>query len=152
MVSTAAGQFRLILDALEIQAFRQILAMPQITLPVAGVAYNVNASLGHDGISGVDAEVVDEPDPPVHLAGRSAPSARRPGGGPTLADRVRERAECDRDGDRGAGSAGHADHGGRDCGGPGGPALDTLPSTAPRFDDLCVLRSRRRCRGGSPRR
>jgi D-alanyl-D-alanine carboxypeptidase (penicillin-binding protein 5/6) len=51
MVSTAAGQFRLILDALEIQAFRQILAMPQITLPVAGVAYNVNASLGHDGIS-----------------------------------------------------------------------------------------------------
>ena len=51
MVSTAAGQFRLILDALEVQAFRQILAMPQITLPVAGVAYNVNASLGHDGIS-----------------------------------------------------------------------------------------------------
>jgi hypothetical protein len=51
MVSTAAGQFRLILDALEIQAFRQILAMPQITLPVAGVTYNVNASLGHDGIS-----------------------------------------------------------------------------------------------------
>jgi hypothetical protein len=50
MVSTAAGQFRLILDALEIQAFRQILAMPQITLLVAGVAYNVNASLGHDGI------------------------------------------------------------------------------------------------------
>lgn len=35
-MSTAAGQFRLILDALEIQAFRQILAMPQITLPVAG--------------------------------------------------------------------------------------------------------------------
>jgi len=25
--------------------------MPQVTLPVADVAYNVNASLGHDGIS-----------------------------------------------------------------------------------------------------
>jgi D-alanyl-D-alanine carboxypeptidase (penicillin-binding protein 5/6) len=27
--------------------------MPQVTLPVAGVAYNVNSSLGHDGIVGV---------------------------------------------------------------------------------------------------
>ena len=27
--------------------------MPQVTLPVAGVAYNVNAALGHDGITGV---------------------------------------------------------------------------------------------------
>jgi len=27
--------------------------MPQVTLPVAGVAYNVNAALGHDGIVGV---------------------------------------------------------------------------------------------------
>jgi hypothetical protein len=31
-VSTAADQFRLILDALEIQAFRQIVAMPQATV------------------------------------------------------------------------------------------------------------------------
>ena len=79
------------------------------------------------GFLGADAGGVDEPDPPVHC--RSAPPARRPGGGPTLADRVRDRAECDRDGDRGAGPAGHADPGGRDCGGPGGPALDTPPSS-----------------------
>ena len=29
------------------------MAMPQVTLPVAGVAFNVNAALGHDGITGV---------------------------------------------------------------------------------------------------
>ena len=51
-VSTAADQFRLTLGALQIPAFRQIVAMPQVTLPVAGVAYNVNAALGHDGIMG----------------------------------------------------------------------------------------------------
>src|SRR5437867_3689208 len=27
--------------------------MPQVTLPVTGLAYNVNAGLGHDGITGV---------------------------------------------------------------------------------------------------
>jgi serine-type D-Ala-D-Ala carboxypeptidase (penicillin-binding protein 5/6) len=52
-VSTAGDQFRLTLRALQIPAFRQIVAMPQVTLPVAGVAYNVNAALGHDGIVGV---------------------------------------------------------------------------------------------------
>ena len=52
-VSTAGDQFRLTLHALQIPAFRQIVAMPQVTLPVAGVAYNVNSSLGHDGIVGV---------------------------------------------------------------------------------------------------
>ena len=52
-VSTAGDQFRLTLRALQIPAFRQIVAMPQVTLPVAGVAYNVNSSLGHDGIVGV---------------------------------------------------------------------------------------------------
>src|SRR2546429_2700384 len=52
-VSTAGDQFRLTLRALQIPAFRQIVAMPQVTLPVAGVAYNVNASIGHDGIVGV---------------------------------------------------------------------------------------------------
>ena len=52
-VSTASDQFRLTLRALQIPAFRQIVAMPQVTLPVAGVAYNVNSSLGHDGIVGV---------------------------------------------------------------------------------------------------
>jgi serine-type D-Ala-D-Ala carboxypeptidase (penicillin-binding protein 5/6) len=52
-VSTASDQFRLTVRALQIPAFRQIVAMPQVTLPVAGVAYNVNAGLGHDGITGV---------------------------------------------------------------------------------------------------
>ncbi len=52
-VSTAADQFRLTVAALQIPAFRQIVALPQVTLPVAGVAYNVNAGLGHDGITGV---------------------------------------------------------------------------------------------------
>ena len=52
-VSTAGDQFRLTLHALQLPAFRQIVAMPQVTLPVAGVAYNVNSSLGHDGIVGV---------------------------------------------------------------------------------------------------
>ena len=52
-VSTASDQYRLTVRALQIPAFRQIVAMPQVTLPVAGVAYNVNAALGHDGITGV---------------------------------------------------------------------------------------------------
>ena len=52
-VSTAADQFRLTVRAMQIPAFRQIVAMPQVTLPVAGLAYNVNAALGHDGIVGV---------------------------------------------------------------------------------------------------
>ena len=52
-VSTASDQFRLTLRALQIPVFRQIVAMPQVTLPVAGVAYNVNSGLGHDGITGV---------------------------------------------------------------------------------------------------
>ena len=52
-VSTAGDQFVLTLRALQIPAFRQIVAMPQVTLPVAGVVYNVNSALGHDGIVGV---------------------------------------------------------------------------------------------------
>ena len=52
-VSTAADQFRLTVRAMQIPAFRQIVAMPQVTLPVADLAYNVNAALGHDGITGV---------------------------------------------------------------------------------------------------
>ena len=52
-VSTASDQYRLTVRALQIPAFRQIVAMPQVTLPVAGLAYNVNSALGHDGIVGV---------------------------------------------------------------------------------------------------
>ncbi len=52
-VSTAADQFQLTVLALGMPVFRQIVAMPQVTLPDVGVAYNVNSSLGHDGIVGV---------------------------------------------------------------------------------------------------
>ena len=52
-VSTAGDQFLLTLRALQIPAFRQIVAMPQVTVPVVGVVYNVNSALGHDGIVGV---------------------------------------------------------------------------------------------------
>jgi D-alanyl-D-alanine carboxypeptidase (penicillin-binding protein 5/6) len=52
-VSTAADQLRLTLSALQIPAFTQMVAMPQVSLPVAGTAYNVNDALGHDGIVGV---------------------------------------------------------------------------------------------------
>jgi D-alanyl-D-alanine carboxypeptidase (penicillin-binding protein 5/6) len=52
-VSTASDQFKLTVAALQMPVFRQIVALPQVTLPVVGVAYNVNAGLGHDGIVGV---------------------------------------------------------------------------------------------------
>jgi len=52
-VSTAADQFHLTVRALAVPAFRQMVAMPQVRLPAAGLAYNVNSALGHDGIDGV---------------------------------------------------------------------------------------------------
>jgi hypothetical protein len=42
-VSTASDQFWLAVRALQIPAFRQIVAMPQVTLPVTGMACNLNA-------------------------------------------------------------------------------------------------------------
>jgi len=52
-VSTASDQLRLTLRALQIPVFAQIVAMPQVSLPTAGLTYNVNDALGHDGIVGV---------------------------------------------------------------------------------------------------
>jgi serine-type D-Ala-D-Ala carboxypeptidase (penicillin-binding protein 5/6) len=52
-VSTAADQFWLAVRALQVPVFRQIVAMPQVRLPAAGLAYNVNYGLGHLGIDGV---------------------------------------------------------------------------------------------------
>lgn len=52
-VSTAGDQLRLALRAMTVPVFRQIVAMPQASLPVAGVVYNSNYGLGHDGIIGV---------------------------------------------------------------------------------------------------
>jgi D-alanyl-D-alanine carboxypeptidase (penicillin-binding protein 5/6) len=57
-VSTVSDQFWLTVRALQIPAFRQIVAMPQVTLPVAGLAYNVNAALGRDGITGIKTRTV----------------------------------------------------------------------------------------------
>jgi serine-type D-Ala-D-Ala carboxypeptidase (penicillin-binding protein 5/6) len=52
-VSTAGDQVRLAMVALEVPAFQQIVAMPEVTLPMAGRQYNVDALLGRDGIVGV---------------------------------------------------------------------------------------------------
>ena len=52
-VSDAADQTRLAEYALANPVFAQIVAMPQVTLPVAGVTYNVNADVTHGGIVGV---------------------------------------------------------------------------------------------------
>jgi serine-type D-Ala-D-Ala carboxypeptidase (penicillin-binding protein 5/6) len=52
-VSTAGDQVRLAMLALNFPAFAQIVAMPQVTLPVAGLQYNVDALLGSDGIVGI---------------------------------------------------------------------------------------------------
>jgi serine-type D-Ala-D-Ala carboxypeptidase (penicillin-binding protein 5/6) len=51
--STAGDQLRLAMLALKDPVFAQIVAMPQVTLPVAGRQYNVNALLGRNGIVGV---------------------------------------------------------------------------------------------------
>ncbi len=51
--STATDQVHLAMRALEIPAFREIVAMPEVTLPVAGRQFNVNGMLGKDGIVGV---------------------------------------------------------------------------------------------------
>jgi D-alanyl-D-alanine carboxypeptidase (penicillin-binding protein 5/6) len=52
-VSTAADQVRLAMRALRVRAFAQIVAMVRTTLPVAGLQYNKNGLLGHDGIVGI---------------------------------------------------------------------------------------------------
>lgn len=51
--SDALDQTRLAEVAMGDPTFAAIVALPQVTLPVAGVAYNVNAEVTHDGIVGV---------------------------------------------------------------------------------------------------
>jgi D-alanyl-D-alanine carboxypeptidase (penicillin-binding protein 5/6) len=51
--STAADQLRLAAAAMAIPAFAQVVAMPQATLPVAGVVHNLNTLLGRDGFVGI---------------------------------------------------------------------------------------------------
>ncbi len=52
-VSTATDQLRLAEVAMANPVFRSIVAMAQVTLPVAGLQYNVNGDLGRDGIDGI---------------------------------------------------------------------------------------------------
>jgi D-alanyl-D-alanine carboxypeptidase (penicillin-binding protein 5/6) len=52
-MSTASNQLRLGEVAMSNPVFASIVALAQVTLPVAGVVYNVNAELGTDGIDGV---------------------------------------------------------------------------------------------------
>ena len=52
-VSTARDEIRLAEAAMGSAVFRQIVALPQATLPVAGTVYNVNALVTHDGVIGV---------------------------------------------------------------------------------------------------
>ncbi len=52
-VSTPSNMISLGEAAISIPAFAQIVAMPQITLPLAGLVYNLDADLGQDGIVGI---------------------------------------------------------------------------------------------------
>jgi len=52
-VSTPDDLIRLGEAAMAIPTFRQIVAMPQVTLPLAGVVYNLDFELGRDGIIGI---------------------------------------------------------------------------------------------------
>ncbi len=52
-VSTPADLIRLGEAAMAIPAFRQIVATAQVTLPLAGLVYNLDFDLGHDGIVGI---------------------------------------------------------------------------------------------------
>ncbi|MDD2234262.1 MAG: D-alanyl-D-alanine carboxypeptidase [Desulfitobacteriaceae bacterium] len=52
-VSNAVDQIKIARVAMEDPIFREIVAMPQVTLPVAGTVYNVNYMLGKHGIVGI---------------------------------------------------------------------------------------------------
>ena len=52
-VSNAVDQIKIAQAAMQDPAFREIVAMPQATLPLAGKVYNVNWMLGKHGIVGI---------------------------------------------------------------------------------------------------
>jgi D-alanyl-D-alanine carboxypeptidase (penicillin-binding protein 5/6) len=52
-VSTPADLIRLGEAAMAMPVFRQIVGMPQVTLPLAGTVYNFDYDLGHDGFVGI---------------------------------------------------------------------------------------------------
>lgn len=51
--SNAVDQIKIAQAAMQIPAFREIVAMPQATLPVAGTVYNVDWMLGKHGVVGI---------------------------------------------------------------------------------------------------
>jgi D-alanyl-D-alanine carboxypeptidase (penicillin-binding protein 5/6) len=59
-VSTATDQVKLAHTAIAVPALAQIVAMPQATLPVAGLVKNVNTLLGRDGIVGIKTGSTDQ--------------------------------------------------------------------------------------------
>jgi D-alanyl-D-alanine carboxypeptidase (penicillin-binding protein 5/6) len=52
-VSTAADQVRIVEVAMRLPVFAGIVAMPSVTLPVAGTVHNTDTLLGHAGFVGV---------------------------------------------------------------------------------------------------
>ena len=52
-VSTAADQVRIVVAAMRLPVFARIVAIPTVTLPVAGTVQNTNALLGRGGFVGV---------------------------------------------------------------------------------------------------
>lgn len=52
-VSTAADQIIIAQAAMKDPVFREIVVLPQVTLPVAGTVYNVNGMLGKHGVVGI---------------------------------------------------------------------------------------------------
>jgi D-alanyl-D-alanine carboxypeptidase (penicillin-binding protein 5/6) len=59
-VSTAVDQLKVAEAAMQIPAFREIVRMPQVTLPAAGIQYNVDYVLGQEGIVGVKTGSTDQ--------------------------------------------------------------------------------------------
>lgn len=59
-VSTAEDQIKMVETAMQIPVFRDIVRMPQATIPVAGTIYNVDYVLGKSGIIGVKTGSTDQ--------------------------------------------------------------------------------------------
>ncbi|HEY3728203.1 MAG TPA: hypothetical protein VGL51_13565 [Solirubrobacteraceae bacterium] len=76
-VSTASDQTRLAMRAMDVRALRQIVAMGQAILPVAGRQYNKDALLGQNGVVGIKTGTTSKAGgcfvfaAREHLAGRS---------------------------------------------------------------------------------
>ncbi len=59
-VSTAADQIKIAEQDMTNPTFADIVARKEVTLPVAGIQYNVDYALGHDGIVGIKTGTTDQ--------------------------------------------------------------------------------------------